>query len=456
MIQSPAFIPSGIGNSFSPGPLLRSIEELDQNSIKPETVWRVPEARIVYANYALLQHDFPQLQDPVLEKKYPLLTSLKGKAREEAIRGKVDDWLLRHTAFISESQANQTEVNTPIKIGTEKVQAYRPPRYGRALVFSVQETENGLSLKERPAIQELENRLLDVKGTGVAPTVKPQNVSHRNGINRLGFALYELVMQELLERVFRHSDSQVQTLPIYGILDLGFDELGHNKHHGSPVGLLIRRAHRRTKPSGGLFPYGSTGQLVQLSIEQLLRRYGITSVNEVTRVQVWREDGIFRIRYGEQDINFFNAKQRAEIERVSHHKAGNEALCFDGINIQHTRDIGLNPTRATLVDFQSYSVQENFEHPILSLVSNKLLRWGGSIWPGSNGFVQPDPALRIPFQLLGDTGSILGYDLGENKIKLDSLCYGLATDFRSNQISRENLLETLQSYLGELTAHWGA
>src|SRR6185503_12270102 len=106
-----------------------------------------------------------------------------------------------------------------------------------------------------------------------------------------------------------------------------------------------------------------------------------------------------------------------------------------------------------LIDLQSYNIKERFDDPLLSLVSDKPLRWGGAIWPHDEDFMQPDPSLQIPFHLVSGTGSIYGYDLGEGNIKIDSLCYGLAHDFRANRISRESLLHTLQSYLDMLTAH---
>ncbi|MES2797144.1 MAG: hypothetical protein V4683_14330 [Bacteroidota bacterium] len=439
-----------IGDYFPKEPILTSIDNLEQDGVIPETVVRVVGARVVYANYKLLQHDFPQLQNEELENQFSSLKSLKGLAKKQAVYNKIDEWLIRNTAFISQSQANQSVVNTPIRIGTEKVIAYRPPGYGRALVFSTEQNDKGLLLTKNPKKAIYENRLIDVKGTGCGPNIIPTNKSHSNGIYRLGFAFVELLFQELLQSVFIHSKSNFTTLPIYGILDLGFDERNNRMHH-SAAALLVRRAHRRPKDSGGLYPYGSTGQQVQLQVEKLIRKYGITSVNEVTTIKIKKENGQICINYGDQQIDFFNEAQQAEIEKVSHYSDSMGELIFDGINIQHTREIGMNPPWATLVDFQSYSIKETFNNPILSLVSDKLMRWGGSIWPGYPDFISPDSNLKIPFHLSSGTGNIWGYNMGEGKIKMDSLCYGLAADFRANTMSREMILGTLQTYLDALT-----
>ncbi len=442
-----------IGEDFAPGPILSVVEDLDQDGVFYETVLRVASARVAYVNYGLLQHDFPQLQEAALEKAYPPIKALSGAEKQKAICQKIDDWLLRNTAFVSESQARQSIVNTPIAIGKEQVRAYRPPGYGRALVFSVEETEKGLFKDDGLAKTPFENRLIDVKGTGVGPNLTPVHGSHSNGVYQLGYAFVELVVQELLQRIFRHQQTAFQTLPIYGIIDLGFEEQTESEGN-FPAGLLVRRAHRRPKDSGGLYAYGTDGQHIQLRIEQVLRKYGITSVNNVTTIKIWKENGRLQIQYGDQRIDFFNEAQIADIEKVSHYEDGSGELHFEGINIQHTREIGMAPTQATLVDFQTYAVKEHFENPLLSLVSDKLLRWGGSIWPEYDNFVRPDPRLKIPFHLYSAPGNIWGYDMGAGKKKINSLCFGLAEDFKANKISRDKLLHTLQLYLDALTAHW--
>lgn len=439
-----------IGENFTKGPILTSIDNLEQDAVMPEKVLRVLGARVVYANYKLLQHDFPQLQNEELQNEFSGLKTLNGRIKQQAIYNKIDEWLIRNTAYVSLSQANQSAVNSPILTGPEQVIAYRPPGYGRALVFSIEQNDKGLFFGKNPKKATFENRLLDVKGTGVGPNIVPVNESHSNGIYRLGYAFVELVIQELLQRVFMHSKSNFTTLPTYAIIDLGFDER-NNRMQDSPAALLIRRAHRRPRDSGGLYPYGSTGQQVQLEVEKLIRKYGITSVNEVTTIKINKENGQLQINYGDQKIDFFSDEQKAEIEKVSHYSNNLTPLVFDGINIQHTREISIEPAQATLVDFQSYTIKETFDNPILSLVSDKLMRWGGSIWPDYPDFVKPDPNIRIPFQLLSGTGNIWGYNMGEGKIKIDSLCYGLAADFRANNISREMILSTLQTYLEALT-----
>lgn len=440
------------GQNFAPGPILTSIDDLDQKNVKAEKVIRVLGARVVYANYPLLQHDFPQLSDNVFLEVYPQLKKLEPKERQKIICQKIDAWMIRNAAFISERQTRQTDVNKPIKLGTETVTAFRPPAYGRALVFSLEENEKGILIGEDHLMPKTENRLLDVKGTGVAPDKTPSDAAHSSGLYRLGYALVELTLHELFSRILKHSKSHFQTLPIYGILDLGFTNKTSWMKNGATA-MMLRRAHRRAENPGGLYKYGSEGQQVQLAAEQLFRKYGITSVNEVTTIKVWRENGELKINYGEQAIDFFSKEQMAEIERVSHHKEGMGPIYYDGVNVEHTREISLDPPSATLIDFESYSAKEVFENPILSLVSDKLLRWGGTVWPHQAGFVRPDPNLKIPFDLLSATGKIWGYSMDKKWTKLYSLCYCMADDFSKNRLTRQMVLKTLLIYLEALTAH---
>ena len=123
------------------------------------------------------------------------------------------------------------------------------PAYGRALVFSLEENEKVLSNWGNEIAYD--NRLIDVKGTGVAANKKPKDTDHSNGIYKLGFGLVELCMHELLSRVLQHANSKVYPLPVYGIIDLGFNYQTQWGKPG-PAAMIARRANRRAENPGGL------------------------------------------------------------------------------------------------------------------------------------------------------------------------------------------------------------
>lgn len=439
--------------AFSTGPLLHSIGQLEQQNIQKEEIIGFTGARIIYVNYKLLQHDFPQLRTAHLCDQFPKLKALRGKKQREAIQQRIEEWLIQNVSFVSTSQVMETRINSPIPITEKRVHAWRPPRYGRALVMSMKENEKR-QLFEPQLSDQFENRLIDVKGVGVAPDKTPEVDAHSTGLLPLNEALIELLNQVLIQSIFKHSKSAFNTIPIYGILDTGFDILNENNGTANPAGILVRRAHQRPGNPGGLGVYGSKLQKIQVAVELLLRKYGISSSNNVTTVQVWKEEGNLRIKYGSQDIDFYNEEQLATIEEVSHYKDGMDKLIFKGINVQHTKDVVLNPPSTHLVDFGTYRVFANFPDPILSLVSDKLLRWGGTIWPDYDDFVQPDPKLCIPYNVWGASGDMWGYPGRENRSKQDTLCEGLAKSFRKNELSREMLLATLNIYLNTATKNW--
>jgi hypothetical protein len=433
--------------AFPPGPILRGADELVNSGLREDRAVRLSNARVVCADYDLLQHDFPQLTTGSLERRHPGLGALRGAELRAAIRTAIDAWLLRHAAFISRTQAAQCVVNTPIPVTGHEIRAYRPTKYGRALVLAVADAYGGIEGRALHGAAPEAEGLLDVKGTGCAPDRTPSFELHSDGLLKLSDAFIELLNQRLIQRACRHSGSGFETVPIYAVLYPGFDL----EDEGGPAALLARRAHLRPIGTGGLVRYGSLEQVIQLEAELMLRRYGISSCNAVTRVTLWKEDGTFRIRYGHKEIDFLTAAQLGILEQASCYKEG--TVHYDGVNVQITRDVAGDPLRAQLIDFGTYRVFERFDNPVLSLVSDRLLRWGGTIRPGSGRFIQPDPLARVPFEQWGESGEIRGYAGEKEATREDILCAGLAADYRAGTLGRDELTSVLEAYL-DAGSHW--
>ncbi len=162
----------------SPPAVPRNVFDLEDPHIRPESMLRVEGSRVVFADYALLRSDFPQLRG--------------------ATPAAIDHWLLHNAAVVSEPQAKQSTVNSPIRIGDGRVTAFRPPLYGRAVVVAVDDWPEGL---------------LDVKGCGVAPGMRPVNLAHANGLLALGEALANMAFREVMERIFRRARTGFATVP---------------------------------------------------------------------------------------------------------------------------------------------------------------------------------------------------------------------------------------------------
>lgn len=187
---------------------LKRVEGLRKQYGRPteETVVRLRNARVIWANFPLLKQDFPELAD----------------LSDEEING----WIDYHAGYVSKAQVLLGSVrglNSEIEFTPEdEVTAYRPAGYGRALVF---DTGSGL---------------LDGKGAG-ARDPKP-------GTDGL-IAVVECIREAFYER-YANSLTVSEGLPFstvgtYAILDLGFKSLKADL----PAGMVLRQAHRRS-PNG--------------------------------------------------------------------------------------------------------------------------------------------------------------------------------------------------------------
>jgi hypothetical protein len=193
---------------------------------------RVEGARIVIVDYELLRRDFVETRT--------------------MSNSEIDAWLLKHTAFISKSQAAQHVVNTPIATSAERVRAFRPKEYKRAAVFRAG------------------SGLIDVKGSG-AP--RPKQADHGNGLASLGEGIREFVYEKLVRKIFEQEGRKHQTLGTYAILDYGFDVV-HQDGSRSPAGAILRQGHARFE---GDFAFSLMDEGRALEVELLLRKYGITT-----------------------------------------------------------------------------------------------------------------------------------------------------------------------------------
>ena len=402
-------------------PVLRNLKEFEPVKLEPEFAYKLRSPRVVFADHDLLQHDFPLFQ-----------------------KDSMDQWLVDHAAFVSEAQVKQTVVNSPIETNGEKIMAFRPPQYGRALIF---QTEHGL---------------LDVKGVGVGPKMRPKRAPHSNGLLMLGEAIREFTIEKILNRIFQRSASGFRAVPCYGVIDAGFD-LTYSNDAGDdmrvPAGLLVRRAHLRP-----IYPLGvkdSSSPLVdlELAVELLLRKYGVTSIGTATIIEVAECDGETTIKYGNTALRY-KEDQIKQIKELAKFEGDRKLL--EGVAIQFTRDAETDPRRAEVIDFGGFYVKQRFENPIVSLVADRLLRLGEIISPADERFVQADENIRLPYELWGETGQIWGYKASEAELaacasRVDNpliLGFNLAREFRDEKVSGEDVRSKMEQYLNASTAHW--
>jgi hypothetical protein len=207
----------------------RKIDDVSRDIIKTP-VKRVSTAKIVLADYELIRKDFSHARN--------------------LSNDQIDSWLLNSVAFVADTQLNRNEVNTAISLGPDARTAYRPPQYGRALVFQVK------------------GGFIDVKGVGA---IYPVQADHSNGLATLGEVLREYLYQKMVQLLFDHDESNLKTVGSYAVIDWGFHVI-HSDGSTSPAGAILRQAHRRFDNISSLL---TPDQMKRF--ERVLRKYGVTS-----------------------------------------------------------------------------------------------------------------------------------------------------------------------------------
>ena len=433
-------------------PLPRTIGDLAVSRISSEPMLRLANSRVVFVDYRRVQEDFSELRPTALINQNPRWSLLSPADLEREVRACIDTWLLRHGSLISVTQANQTETNTSIATQPgEIVTAYRPPRYGRAAVAQVPFSGN-----PDPTTQA--GGLLDLKGVGVRVGRKPTRSSHSHGLLELEAALLECLFGTLLEQVLSHAGVNVRPIPIYAVIDAGFDAWASVKGHGPllrPAAILVRRAHRRPPGDSELPARGTVRQAALSLIEFILRQYGLTSsVPNRLRVKVDCE--------GRVDVRA--RKLRATLT-PSHHRffatllRNGTSASFDSLNIQTTQEVSLWPLTAELVDLGHYDVKRTFERPLFSMVRDRSLTWGGALFPSDATFVQPRPSIAVaaePFQSarIGERNArLLG--LRPDLVKSRQVCHMmvLATRWRRGELNCADICREIDALAARATAN---
>lgn len=442
-VDYPPYLPPGeCVTGFSPGPLLRSGDELWQPAVGVELARRIRGARVVLAHYELLRHDFPDLRPSAMARRYPGLAALSGPLRDAFEKRLIDRWLLTEAALVSESQASQDGAHTEIRTWPGHYPVFRPPLYGRAVVASL--ASNRIA---RRSATSGGPGLLDLKGAGVAPGRTPSLDGHATGLLALGQALAHLLREELFHRVFEHARAPFETLPTYAVLSCGFDVHLADDYH-VPAAIQVRRAHRRSLGGGDVPHSGSVEQEVKLDVERLLRRYGIRSCTPGTSIHFRTRERAIEVRMGTGEWQRLDDASARGLPHLPGWRP--DVARFDGVNVQTTREVGGDP-RAVLVDFEHYTIAGRPPEPVLSLVDDRPLRWGGAVELGD----EFDPDLLPP---LADWGvvdeDVPGQPPGGPWSQTDLFGYELAEAWSAGRITGAEIRRELDRRLDAGTRHW--
>lgn len=188
----------------------RTIEDVYPGA-SSERMVRVATASVAIADYGLILSHFPFLM---------------GRTQAD-----IDRWILDSGgAYISETQAKQAIVNTPIQLTGEWRMAYRPPGYGRAVIYDVS--------------YEGYRGLIDSNGDGAGPLHPPTHDSHGNGLGSEAEKLRDFLFENAFRASLIHANSEIGSIGSYAVIRLGFD-MRYPDGNTIPAGKYMRPGHKR-------------------------------------------------------------------------------------------------------------------------------------------------------------------------------------------------------------------
>jgi hypothetical protein len=413
---------------YPEGPILHDILEIELPDPTGEEVLHLSNARVVLAEYELLQHDFVDLRTENLLRLNPRWRDLEREARDEAIRSTIDAWLIANAAFISTPQARQAVVNTPIPVDGRVARAYRPKDYGRAIVLPLQCAPSGGDNNQQGPTSP---GLLDLKGAGVAPGNVPSHEWASDGLDALWSALKDHLRQRAIDAIFARELPERYTVPTYAVLDLGFDMTG--PWRGARAGMHVRRAHQRGSTSWALDPIRNK---MRLEMELLFRKYGLTAANAARAVEIFDVDGRLVQRMNATDV----PKSRMTLDQIGlclALKGRANYLKIEQFEIQ-TGSETISPPDCHLIDFGTIHARKTFDLP---LSRGPRISLQTVDCPGSKTFVQPDPEVALPIATWATR-------------RMNACCSELARQFSRNELSPKELRSRLEEPLHRLIDKW--
>lgn len=382
--------PFGLRRGFVAGPLLTAISEVSRGSIDTCAIVPVTTARVVCANYRAIVHDFPQVFGAAARQRQPLPESCPACARDQRLCPEaINAWLIRNAAWISAAQVADNPVNSPISTGSETRTGYRPPEYGRAMVVPVDIPPDGTGAG-----------LLDLKGCGVADGKVPSQALYANGLEYLGYALADFFYGWLLDDLFARTVPGYATVPVYAVIDLGFDVV--NGWHGTgPAGLHVRRAHRRRHETEGLPYSGSDQERVMLHMELLLRNFGLTTAGPGTAYHLGDADDPDQLYYNGRKLAAKTPLELAKTDRIVQAIRSAAAARLEVVNVQLVDEPDWASKTAQIYDFGQVNVRRSFANPLANPIINGVFQAGRIIEVADPSFVQPDAQYRLDADLCG-------------------------------------------------------
>jgi hypothetical protein len=431
-------------------------------------------AQVVDADYDAICQDFKFLCPASLTVVFPELSKLPEPERVKRQKKIVDQWLIDNFAYIAPGQFKNETVNTPIARERFTTSVFRPEKYGRAFLVDLQITKRK-ALQDRKVFYSETLQLMeqgsqywgmgDIKGVGVSEENEPRMGFHGSGLGPFAEFLREWLFYRAVKKVLHSAGSEFKPLPHYAVLLFDFDVKLDQSGFNTPAGALIRRAHHRDESSLGRISTGPRKTL-EMKIESLVRRHGLTSSGGTTRTVKLLDSNTLKMNSGSTwklgAADFPEGLKRLPMDRL---QAG-EAIEIELINVQQTADSVIDPPSATIIDFGAWAFRPAFSRPFMQLSKDRS--YYNLVFPGETAFVQVDPSLSLPKELWDEVDHLevprsngrmgVRYSKGDVfkgapkwlfKDGASLFSHGLARDLKLAKISVEDVRRQIQSFLGD-------
>lgn len=411
----------------------------------PEKVLGLEGARVVVADYDLIRRDFPELR--------------------ELGHHEIDQWLLSNTAYMSVPQTKQEGANTKIEVNGNQRSAYRPPQYGRALVFQADspfEDEKNERLRFVRSLMQVSEDAQS--GAQHWPQKKAELKEQFEHGLKMSFEQSE---QENIERIFRTLEQGPQSgaklqKEHQALMKI---ELNPRNH----IGLIDAKGVGSLSPRPGGHSDGlaTLGEAIREYVYEKMvntvfthEDVGLRTVGTYAVIDsgfgVKHQDGsaspggiVLRQAHNRFDshASLFSEADSLRIENILRKYgittagAYRDVYPYDKINVQGTKS-------GAVLDFGGFLVVERFHREAIHFYGQRVL-----IDPTRDQLVQPDPNLRIPLEVWGTTVS------GKEDPKLDNIwlwSHELATAFREGRAGRDDILTHVRNLLGPVSSKLGA
>ena len=235
---------------------------------------------------------------------------------------------------------------------------------------------------------------LDLKGAGVAPGRTPSHRAYSNGLEYLGFAIADFFYGALVDAIFARTLPGYQVLPVYAVIDLGFDVVDGWLGTG-PAGLHVRRAHSRPTPEECLPRSGTDREKLMLHVELLLRAFGLSTTGAGTAYKFADANQGDELVYSGVAVDVKNELERqkaAEIAEVIRASGGSR---LEVTNVQLTSEGNWADKTLQMLDFGQMNAYREFTNPVANLIRDGALRVGRIVSPDQASFVRPNSRVAV-------------------------------------------------------------